>query len=299
MALADAQLLSIRKLLSSAVSEANDFDTPGPPLPKGHPSASLLAKLYLNVAALYESASSLAMTVSKKSSSSMPDTRKLGLDARDDRAAGSSGARGGNGLAGKLVGKLKDTTSSSSGSGSDEVGAVLLKYLSASAYVAKAIAYKWLAIDAGENGERVGDAITFLRLAADEIQTKKERFTGLSATSGGKKGKSSRMELKTIQEQESRNIQHWLKAYMKLNDTVTFQPVPPASDLHSKIPAGRSVLNAKPFQPPEPKFGPRPGDRRDGSFDAVVQGLSDARLGDGASPNPSTPSKYAGANAYY
>ncbi|TFY69897.1 hypothetical protein EVJ58_g133 [Rhodofomes roseus] len=60
MALADAQTLAIRKLLSRAAFDSTI--TPGPPLPKSHPSPMLISKLHLECAALYTSARSLAKT---------------------------------------------------------------------------------------------------------------------------------------------------------------------------------------------------------------------------------------------
>ncbi|KAJ7695968.1 hypothetical protein B0H17DRAFT_1054391 [Mycena rosella] len=57
-ALADAQTLAIRKLLSKSAYDSNV--APGPPLPKSHPSPALLAKLHLECAALYSSARALA-----------------------------------------------------------------------------------------------------------------------------------------------------------------------------------------------------------------------------------------------
>ncbi|KAJ7075870.1 hypothetical protein B0H15DRAFT_865595 [Mycena belliarum] len=57
-ALADAQTLAIRKLLSKSAYDSNV--APGPPLPKSHPSPALLAKLHLECAALYTSARAVA-----------------------------------------------------------------------------------------------------------------------------------------------------------------------------------------------------------------------------------------------
>ncbi|KDN48510.1 hypothetical protein K437DRAFT_255485 [Tilletiaria anomala UBC 951] len=283
MALADAQLLSIRKLLSAAVSEANDFNTPGPPLPKGHPSASLLAKLYLNAASLYETASSLATTISKKGA--VAANSNLAVDAYEDVQAKASKKPG------KLLAKFKDAITVDHG---DEVGSGLLTYLSASASVSRALAYKWLGIDAGENGERYGEGITFLRVAEENISIKKDRLNFSSSRS-----KSSRAELKTIQEQELKNVQHWLRAYTKMNDTVAFKPVPPASELQVKIPAGRAVLSVKTFELPPVKFGPGSENYTHRSIDAAhgLEGsLAAMDLQNQAKP---AAAKYAGANAYY
>ncbi|KAH8118953.1 BRO1 domain-containing protein [Phellopilus nigrolimitatus] len=60
MALADAQQLAIRKLLSK--SAYDNTISPGPPLPKSHPSPALIAKLFLECSELYSSARALAKT---------------------------------------------------------------------------------------------------------------------------------------------------------------------------------------------------------------------------------------------
>ncbi|TFK70627.1 hypothetical protein BDN72DRAFT_529482 [Pluteus cervinus] len=61
MSLAEAQTLAIRKLLSKAAYDSNV--TPGPPLPKSHPSPALIAKLHLECASLYSSARSLVKSI--------------------------------------------------------------------------------------------------------------------------------------------------------------------------------------------------------------------------------------------
>jgi hypothetical protein len=60
MALAEAQTLAIRRLLSKSAYESNI--TPGPPLPTSHPSPVLLARLHIECASLYSSARLLAKT---------------------------------------------------------------------------------------------------------------------------------------------------------------------------------------------------------------------------------------------
>ena len=63
LAMADAHRLAVRKLQSPALALATDTLTPGPPLPAGHPSPALLAKLHLHTASLYEQAASLVLFV--------------------------------------------------------------------------------------------------------------------------------------------------------------------------------------------------------------------------------------------
>lgn len=57
LTLADAQSLAIRTMLSKAAYDSNV--APGPPLPRSHPSPSLISKLHLQCSSLYASASSL------------------------------------------------------------------------------------------------------------------------------------------------------------------------------------------------------------------------------------------------
>ena len=84
MALADAQNLAIRKLLSKAAFE--NTLTPGPPLPKSHPSPALVAKLHLECAALYATARSLVKTPGASRASSKPKL-KMSLGRDKDRSA--------------------------------------------------------------------------------------------------------------------------------------------------------------------------------------------------------------------
>ncbi|KAG8863462.1 hypothetical protein FRB96_008202 [Tulasnella sp. 330] len=71
MALADASQLSIRKLLTRSAYDSTL--SPGPPLPRSHPSPALIAKLFLNAAALYTSARSLVKGSAKTHSSNSDD----------------------------------------------------------------------------------------------------------------------------------------------------------------------------------------------------------------------------------
>jgi hypothetical protein len=74
MALADAQTLAIRRLMSKSSYDSNV--TPGPPLPASHRPPSLLAKLHIECASLYSSARTLAMTLGSSKSSSKESANK-------------------------------------------------------------------------------------------------------------------------------------------------------------------------------------------------------------------------------
>ncbi|OCB87336.1 hypothetical protein A7U60_g5475 [Sanghuangporus baumii] len=79
MSLADAQQLAIRKLLSKSAYDSTL--SPGPPLPKSHPSPSLIAKLYLECSSLYASARALVKSPGKDSDEVTPGLRHYLADA--------------------------------------------------------------------------------------------------------------------------------------------------------------------------------------------------------------------------
>jgi len=231
LALGDAQKLAVRKLMSKSAYDS--LLSPGPPLPKSHPSPALIAKLYLHVGSGYSSARSLAKTYSEA-----------------------------------------------------DVSSDLRKYLANEATLALALAYKWLGVDAGESGTRGGAAIAFLKLAKTELEGLKEggKMVSLGKANDNQKPKKSRIT------EELETVTVFLKQYQKLNDSVHFQPIPSATELQSSIPTGRSVVTAKPFAPPRPRFGP-------GSLvDARRQTGNDSQPDE---PNRSPQSSYAGAGSYF
>lgn len=218
---ADANLLAIRRLLSKSRSIADVTIAPGPPLPSSHPSPSLLAKLHIQVFALYDRASS---------------------------------------------------SSTSTGGCTGELDASLRAYLGSGRTLALALAHKWLGIDAGENGgqSRAGDAVRWLMMAHDELESlSSRRGSRASDTDGGAKAKALKAltrgakasttttgarKDKLTYERES--IKAFLDSYRKVNDSVAFQPVPPASELQGQFPGGRAAMNVKVFTPPEPAIKP-------------------------------------------
>mgnify|MGYP002714447272 FL=1 len=181
LAMADAHALAIRKLLASAVG--TDQITPGPPLPAGHASPSLLAKLHLHTSALYHQAHTLA-------------SHSVGVDASSPKD--------------KLVSKL-----SSLRPDSHDGLAAWLKYASFEAHVHKVLAYKWLGIDAGEYSHKPGWALAYLDMASvalDELMPSKAREAWRIAS------KKSRKETRLVMEYTS--VRRWFVAYKKMNDTV-------------------------------------------------------------------------------
>ncbi|KAK0567947.1 hypothetical protein OC844_000037 [Tilletia horrida] len=384
LSLADAQALAIRKLLSPSVALAEDTITPGPPLPKTHPSPSLLAKLHLETCALYESAEQLARLAGSKRAGTAGNSSSGGSNGGGEGGGGmalgasASGRVGGSGgaraiepppavVAARLAGgggeyprggglgqgagyEGSDDGSSSNqgpareggaggglfaspgkspngkpsrllnfaqrlgGGGGGGAGAspptrpgssdtpppssggsstyshpgvtpTLLDYLSTNALFARAQAYRWLALDCGEQRSAYGEALAYLALARDELEdgdssssSKADPTSSSPSSSSSKKPRSKlaqkladlsssasltpkrsrelRAELKAKSALELRDVTHWTRAYAKLNDTLAFLPIPPRADVLSKIPAGRAVLSAKKYALPTPAFGP-------------------------------------------
>ncbi|KAF8843047.1 hypothetical protein BDN67DRAFT_964942 [Paxillus ammoniavirescens] len=244
MALADAQTLAIRKLLSKAAFDSTL--SPGPPLPKSHPSTALVAKLHLECAALYSSARTLAMTPSKASAASGSGS---GLKASFGSVSKSSGDGSGTGA-------------------TAEVSADLLKYLERETKFHTALAHKWLGVDAGESAKpgKGGEAVGFLKWAQQELEDLSgSGFSkGLSIGRGGGRDKDGDGDgkgkgggnRKVRIEDESKSVKVFLGHYRKMNDSLTFDPVPKQSALQTLIPEGIMAVSAKAHVPPEPSFGP-------------------------------------------
>ncbi|KAL1406315.1 hypothetical protein Q8F55_008011 [Vanrija albida] len=232
--LADAHITAIRKLLLPVLAHQL-FAPPGPPLPSNHPSASLLSKLYLYVSELYTSSAALFKVHEATRSSS--SGRKLFSGIRKDR-------------------ELPETDAADS-----EVIPELKRYLRKEALLSSALAYKWLGVDAGENskGAKVGEAVAWVKEAQSrlgELEDGKvaDRMKGLSLGKGGERRKEARKVRQGRVDRELADIAAWTSAYTKMNDTVAFQPIPPASTLVA--PPGRPIFAAKVFTPPAPKFAP-------------------------------------------
>jgi hypothetical protein len=92
------------------------------------------------------------------------------------------------------------------------------------------------------------------------------------------------------------------KHYKKVNDSLSFQPVPSQSDLQSCIPAGRLAVAVKPFVPPTPAFGP--GSVEYTRLQAEVLELTGNNNDEEHQPpsnvaNPRSGGTYAGAGSYF
>jgi hypothetical protein len=187
MALAEAQTLALRKLLSKSVNDS--ALTPGPPLPKSHPSTALIAKLHLECASLYSSALSLANTPGASKS-------KLGL---------------------KSLGKDKEKDADSV----EEIVHELRRYLADEAAYHAAIGRKWLGVDAGENSgmDKAGTAVGFLVWAKKELEELKDGGKSRLGISSEREREVKDKRKKTVLN-ELASVNAFLKHYRNVNDTV-------------------------------------------------------------------------------
>lgn len=176
--LADAQALSIRKLLSPTLASSPHI---GPPLAKGHPSPSLLAKLYLSVLDLYTQAGSLLTSSSSSRSKGSDDSTTDGPVSELVRYVGQNRAF---------------------------VQALARKWLGVDAG------------ESGK-AERMGEAVAWLRDAKATLVEGGASGGGTSSGGGSggllKKGRS-KVESRWTEELES--VTAFLSAYEKLNNSV-------------------------------------------------------------------------------
>ncbi|KAJ9121671.1 hypothetical protein QFC22_002291 [Naganishia vaughanmartiniae] len=267
MALADANSLGIQKLLSP-FSSTIAFQSTSLPLPRGHPSPGLLAKLYIEVATLYSSARNLLKTMKTSKGSSLE-----GLNIDDDIEPG-------------LLAYLRKEW------GLADVRS--RKWLAVEA-------------GEHSSGEKVGQAIAMLKDAQNRLDDlrkhgdigastmKKMRGLKIGRSSGGKEEKSER---KGRIAQEMAEIESFLKTYTHMNNTVSFQPIPAIASVQALMPGGRPILTSKPFVLPKPAFGP-------GSSE-YTPAIRDRPINPGAVEDPSlshvqsdAPGTYAGAGNYF
>jgi hypothetical protein len=190
LSIADAQALAIRKLLAKSYHDSTL--SPGPPLPKSHPSPSLLAKLSLYLLDAYSSALALVGTSNSKTHSPGLSRLTKGSPNKSNDSLGPEG----------------------------DVSAGLRRYLSDEVPIASAISHKWLGIEAGEAG-RTGEAITYLSWAKKELDLAKEGKLKSKLIPNAKRSKEMASERKDRVEEELDNVRLFLDVYTKENDSVS------------------------------------------------------------------------------
>lgn len=297
-ALAEAQALAIRKLLSKSAYDSTV--TPGPPLPKSHPPPGLVAKLHLECASLFSSARSLVKTASG------PKAKNKFKPSFGKNKGGDEDLNEGN---------------------VDEVAPELKRYLADEVAFHSVLASKWLGVDCGESGglDRAGQAVGYLQWAKKELEGLKDGTKSGISLSGisNENEKQTKDRRKASVAREMETVTIFLKHYKNMNDTVStynasirivlhtdhthpnpvvaqiaFKPVLSQAELQAIIPAGKMAVSTRPYGLPIPAFGP-------GSPGYVSHQLSKLTVTEGTSTedddrqSTTESSNYSGAGSYF
>ncbi|KAH6853700.1 hypothetical protein B0I37DRAFT_360026 [Chaetomium sp. MPI-CAGE-AT-0009] len=144
---------------------------------------------------------------------------------------------------------------------SGKVSDGFLRYVEDLRRASRARACRFFAIDAELGGE-TGTGIAWLRAGLGEVGVERK---GGEKSAGGLKGLrkewSERREDKKVERgldwgadggrlEETRVIEMLEAKWVKQNDTMLTQPIPPIGPLLAQMPSGREIHSIKPFQPP-------------------------------------------------
>ncbi|KAI9457413.1 hypothetical protein F5148DRAFT_1222448 [Russula earlei] len=176
-----------------------------------------------------------------------------------------------------------------------DVAEPLLHYAHDGAALHGALARKWLGADAGAN-DATGVAVGFLGWAKHELDSLRDG--GVRPL--GVRKEDERRDRREHIAAEAEVAAQFLRYYTRMNDTVSFQPVPSQADLQTRVPAGRLAIASKAFAIPTPAFGP-------GSVEYIrkhADSLDLASSEESEDDQPSTTSptggpSYAGAGSYF
>lgn len=271
--MADAEALALRRLLSKAAADI--AVSPGPPLPRSHPSPALLSKLQLNIYNL--------------------------LDASLQQTAPASLSR-------------KITFKKFSSDSQQEVWPEWRSHLQRLSLLSAARSHKWLGVEAGEASRAdVGSAVAWLQLSQKELSDlTSPKLSTLTSGKGANYQQTKAVigaELERIQaflkvykkmNDTVRAASRLLVVTLIVGAQVMFQPVPSASSLLSMVPSGRSALMMKTFQPPAAAFtvtSNRPV--HDPAPDLSSMTLQDSEGSDDSSAESDQGSTYAPAERMY
>ncbi|CAO3653973.1 unnamed protein product [Mucor hiemalis] len=131
--------------------------------------------------------------------------------------------------------------------GTQDVSTDLKKYLSDGTQFYKAMAKKYLAMDANDN-QKMGQAVGFARDCKADLKA--------IQTSSLSKAHIRKSAIAARAAKEEENVTELLQKYTMINDTVSYELVPTRQDLQRIIPGGRGVLELKNYTLPRPVFGP-------------------------------------------
>ncbi|KAI9760721.1 MAG: hypothetical protein M4579_001459 [Chaenotheca gracillima] len=151
------------------------------------------------------------------------------------------------------------------GSTSNRVDETLVKYVETLRKTSRAKACRFLGIDA-DLGGKTGDAIAWLRAGKSElgmavpsgVDDDSSKSSGLSKL---KRQWNERKEDRKIEQgkewgldagklEEGRVLEMLEQKWVKINDTINTQLIPPWNPLLANLPSGRDIPNVGPFNPP-------------------------------------------------
>ena len=158
-----------------------------------------------------------------------------------------------------------------------EIDDDLITYVSQDRELAQAAVCRWMGSDADKAG-KVGESISCIILALSLL--KKLKGSKLASISS-----RAKVEFTTVEE--------LYRNWTKYNDSVAFESVPDSASVQDRVPSGREVLAAKPFQTPKLRFGDLVDD---GDFNERISGL---RIEDQGSQSEEETRSYAGKGSYY
>jgi hypothetical protein len=112
----------------------------------------------------------------------------------------------------------KDKTKLDSDDTGEAISADFRTYLSDGRAFSAALANKWLGVDAGENNNKPGEAIAYLMMARTGLVDLQKRAKTVLPM---RKGKAERAKRKDRLVEELDDIDAFLSAYKRTNDTVS------------------------------------------------------------------------------
>ncbi len=183
-----------------------------------------------------------------------------------------------------------------------KIDEALVKYCDGVRRVGRARACRFIAIDTDASG-KTGEAIAWIRVALGELGLKssvEDDNVPQKSRLGFSRMKDSFKEVKIDKKtegdlaDEARVLRAFEKKWMKENDTINMQTIPPSAPLLAQLPTGREIYTVKPYEPPTLGPGVLASLRaqpEDGEQDEESDSEDDKER--------SVPGSYGGSGSYY
>ncbi|KAL2271143.1 hypothetical protein VTJ83DRAFT_514 [Remersonia thermophila] len=193
-----------------------------------------------------------------------PSRRPQGRPLPDPRLPGPQQARHGVDVQGpRRASRARAPAAallSGAGAGSGSAAAELVRYANDVRRTSRARACRFFGVDAELGGE-TGKGIAWLRAGLQELGVEDGKGSKIGGLKGLKKEWSERREDKKVERgldwgadggrlEETRVIEMLEAKWVKQNDTILTQPIPPVGPLLAEIPSGREIHTIKPYESP-------------------------------------------------